>query len=243
MARHPLLRGEPHFSWRSPDVSRVENLSDIVFALVLTLTAAQGVPDSFADLSGLWRDAIAVTACFALILTIWHTHHVFFRRYGLQDGWTVLLNAVLLLLVLIFVYPLRFMADFVITFFTGGFETESEIVAMLQIDQVPTLYLVFGLFYIGVQIVFALLYAHALNRADEIGLDPTERAWTRYEVEVAIGIMAITVVVVACGYLLPEPFGPMAGFLFALIGAVAYGCGVLAQRRADAAGGGATASP
>ncbi|MFW6412793.1 MAG: TMEM175 family protein, partial [Oceanicaulis sp.] len=80
MTRVSNLRGEPHFRWRSPEVSRVENLSDIVFALVLTLAAAQTIPASFADLANLWRDALALTACFALILTIWHTHHVFFRR-------------------------------------------------------------------------------------------------------------------------------------------------------------------
>ncbi|MGJ3233361.1 MAG: TMEM175 family protein [Oceanicaulis sp.] len=235
MARHPLLRGEPHFRWRSPEVSRVENLSDIVFALVLTLAAAQTIPASFADLANLWRDALALTACFALILTIWHTHHVFFRRYDLQDGWTVFLNAILLLLVLIFVYPLRFMADFVLTFFTGGFETQDQIEAVLTTGQVKQLYLIFGVFYIGVQIVFALLYTHALRLGEAIGLNETERAWTRYEVDVAIGIMAVTLFVIACAYLLPDHIGPMSGMLFFLIGFVAWGFGLLAERRASRA--------
>lgn len=232
MARHPLLRGEPHFRWRSPEVSRVENLSDIVFALVLTLAAAQTIPSSFADLANLWRDALALTACFALILTIWHTHHVFFRRYDLQDGYTVFLNAVLLLLILIFVYPLRFMADFVLTFFTGGFETQDQIEAVLTVDEVKQLYLVFAIFYIGVQIVFALLYAHALNRREQIGLNPAERSWTRYEVEVALGIIGVNGVVILSAYLLPQRLGAMSGVLFGLIALVTWGFGHNAARRA-----------
>ena len=234
MARHPLLRGERHFQWRSPEVSRVENLSDIVFALVLTLAAAQSVPNSFSDLTNLWRDGLAMAACFALILSIWHTHHVFFRRYGLQDGWTVFLNAVLLLLVLVFIYPLRFMADFVLTYFTGGFETQAEIVAVLTVGQVKQLYLIFGAFYIGVQAVFALLFAHALRRADAIELTTAERAWTRYEIEVAAGITLVALLVIACAYLLPPGLGAMAGFLYALIGAVTAGFSGLATKRAEA---------
>ena len=80
------LRGERNFRWRGADVSRMENLSDIVFALVLTLAAAQTAPRTFDELTGLWRDAISLAACFALIILIWRTHYVVFRRYDLQDS-------------------------------------------------------------------------------------------------------------------------------------------------------------
>lgn len=231
MARHPLLRGEAHFRWRSPDVSRVENLSDIVFALVLTLAAANSVPTSFSDLANLWRDGISMAACFALLLTIWHTHHVFFRRYDLQDGWTVFLNAILLFLILVFIYPLKFMADFVVTLFTRGFATEAEIQQVITVDQVAHLYLVFGVFYIAVQAVFGLLYIHALKHGDRIGLDLKERAWTRYEIEVAAGTAILTMLVIVSAYILPRPFGPMAGMAFFMIGVIAFLSGLRAEAR------------
>lgn len=47
------LHGEANFEWRGADVSRLENLSDIVFALVITLAAAQSVPMSFSELTRL----------------------------------------------------------------------------------------------------------------------------------------------------------------------------------------------
>ncbi|KPP82747.1 MAG: Integral membrane protein [Oceanicaulis sp. HLUCCA04] len=231
MSRHPLLRGEPHFKWRSPEVSRVENLSDIVFALVLTLAAANSVPASFDDLTNLWRNGLSMAACFALILSIWHTHHVFFRRYNLQDGWTVFLNAVLLCLILVFIYPLKFMADFFFNLFTGGFASTAEVQAVITVDQVAHLYLVYGIFYIAVQMVFVLLYSHALRLGDQIELDDTERSFTRYEIEVAAGTGLLTVLVIASAYLLPPPFGPMSGMAFFLIGLIAYVSGKRAQAR------------
>jgi len=53
-----------------------------VFALSLTLVVASSVPASFDAVAALWREAIAVALCFALILLIWSKHHTFHRRYG-----------------------------------------------------------------------------------------------------------------------------------------------------------------
>ena len=237
MARKSLLRGERNFRWRSPNVSRVENLSDIVFALVLSFAAAQSIPTSFADLADLWRDAIAFAACFALILTIWHTHHAFFRRYEIEDAYTVFLNSVLLLLILVFVYPLRLMADFVVTFYTGGYE-QTGANPVLSFGQVKYLYLIFGSFYIGVQIVFALLYAHALRMGAAIELNSRERSYTRYEIEVALGIVAITGLVIALAFFGPEPWSAMSGVLFALIVLITWIGGIRAERRLPSSGAG-----
>ena len=46
---------------------------------------------------------------FAMVCWIWYEHNLFFRRYGLQDPWTVFLNCVLLFVVLFYVYPLKFL--------------------------------------------------------------------------------------------------------------------------------------
>jgi len=36
---------------------------------------------------------------------IWYEHSAFFRRFGLNDGVTIVLDAVLLFVVLFYVYP------------------------------------------------------------------------------------------------------------------------------------------
>ncbi|MEQ8432775.1 MAG: TMEM175 family protein [Oceanicaulis sp.] len=229
------LHGEQNFKWRGSDVSRLENLSDIVFALVITLAAAQSVPQSFSELTSLWRDALSLAFCFALLVLIWRLHHVFFRRYDLQDGTTLALNAVMLFLILVYIYPLKFMSDFVVAFFTGGFANDAEVIATLSFDQVAWLYLIYGGFFAGVYLTFAALYAHALAHADDIGLDPRERAYTRFEVENGVGVALLSSVIVAFAFTLPAQLAPFVGALFSLIGLVSWVCGVRAEKRALAA--------
>lgn len=229
------LHGEDNFIWRGADVSRLENLSDIVFALVITLAAAQSVPRSFAELTGLWREAISLACCFALLLIIWRMHHVFFRRYDLQDGVTMVLNAVVLFLILVYIYPLKFMADFVVDFFTGAFTDGTEVDTVLSFAQVKWLYVIYGGFFAALYGVFALLYGHALRRADDIGLSPRESAYTRFEIEQGVGVGLLTAGIIALAFLLPPQFSPFVGALFALMGVNAYVCGKRAEARAQAA--------
>jgi hypothetical protein len=44
-----------------------------------------------------------------VLYSVWCDHYVFFRRYGLQDYLTMHLSAVLLFVVLFYVYPLKFL--------------------------------------------------------------------------------------------------------------------------------------
>ena len=225
------LRGERNFRWRGADVSRIENLSDIVFALVLTLAAAQTVPRTFEELTSLWRDAISLAACFALIILIWRTHYVFFRRYDLQDSMVGVLNALLLFLVLVYIYPLKFMSDFVVDFFSGGFVDRAIVSDVLSVAEVPWLYLIYGGFFASVYGVFALLYGHALRRADDLGLDARERSFTRYEVEFSLGIIVLTAVLIVLAFVLPPVIAPFVGAFFSLIGVIGFISDSRAERR------------
>src|SRR5262245_60868230 len=94
------------------EISRLEAFSDAVFAFALTLlVVALDVPRSYAELMALMNGFPAFACCFALLVWIWHEHNLFFRRYGLQDGYTLVVNSLLLFVVLFYVYPLKFMFD------------------------------------------------------------------------------------------------------------------------------------
>lgn len=231
MTRSYTLKGEANFRWRGGDVSRVENLSDIIFAMVLTLAALQSIPASFGELVDLWRGAVSIGMCFVLILLIWRTHHIFFRRYGLDDGWVTALNALLLFLVLIYIYPLKFITDFVVSYFTGDFAGIAEIEAVLPLSQVPWLYAIYGGFFGSVYLVFALLYAHALRRADALELTATERSWTLFEVEFGLGTALLSLLVIALAFALPDIIAPFSGAAFSLMGLLAMACSWRAEAR------------
>ena len=95
---------------RHREVSRLEGFSDAVFGFALTLLVVSlETPNDFADLKTQMAGFVPFALMFAMVCWIWYEHNVFFRRYGLQDAWTVFLNAVLLFVVLFYVYPLRFL--------------------------------------------------------------------------------------------------------------------------------------
>src|SRR6185295_14776646 len=112
--------GDP-LRWRGHEVSRLEGFSDTVFAFALTLlVVALEVPHSYDKLMELMKGFPAFACSFALLIWIWSEHNTFFRRYGLQDAWTITLNAVLLFLVLFYVYPLKFMFESMFSQFLPG---------------------------------------------------------------------------------------------------------------------------
>src|SRR4026208_110886 len=103
---------------RQHDLSRLEAVSAAVFAFALTLLVGSlDVPKSYRELMTLMAGFIPFAASFALLTWIWYEHNIFFRRYGLQDAWTTTLNAMLLFVVLFYVYPLKFLFTAAFSFF------------------------------------------------------------------------------------------------------------------------------
>src|SRR6202022_3095140 len=108
------------FRWRSHEISRIEGLSDVVFAFAVTLLVVSlEVPKTFDELMAVMRGFGAFAICFALLIVVWFNQYKFFRRYGLQDSLTIVLNTALLFVVLFYVYPLKFVFTFLISMFTG----------------------------------------------------------------------------------------------------------------------------
>src|SRR5947207_1768607 len=85
------------FEWRSHEISRIEGLCDAVFAFAVTLLVVSlEVPRTFAELTEALHGFVPFAICFAMLFQIWYGQFLWFRRYGLQDAATVLLNGVLL---------------------------------------------------------------------------------------------------------------------------------------------------
>ena len=99
--------GEEGFFWRGQEVSRIEGFSDAVFAFGVTLLVVSlEVPDTFDELLATMRGFFAFVISFYVLFIVWNEHYKYFRRYGLDDSATRNLNAVLLFVVLFYVYPL-----------------------------------------------------------------------------------------------------------------------------------------
>jgi Endosomal/lysosomal potassium channel TMEM175 len=169
------------FRWRSNEVSRIEGLSDAVFGFAITLLVISlEVPKTFNELASAMSGFGAFAISFALLFLVWFNQHKFFRRYGLQDNITILLNAILLFVVLFYVYPLKFLFSFLVNRITGGHGEirlpNGNIETMLENDgQMGSLMLIFGIGYLAIFTVFVLLHVHAYRRRVALELNALEQ--------------------------------------------------------------------
>ena len=201
MIREQLGR-RPHveksgFRWRGTEITRLEALSDAVFGFAITLLVVSlQVPATFTELKGVMRGLPAFAASFALLFLVWLNQHHYFRRYGLVDGTTTFLNAVLLFVILFFVYPLKFVFQIVIAVILGPAWYPNPGVDPLAPGQQPQMMLVFGAGYVAVFGIFLLLNLHAWRQREALELDEVERFETRDNMveaglNVAIGVLSM----------------------------------------------------
>jgi hypothetical protein len=176
----PHSRGivpEKYFRWRAGEITRLEAFCDVVFGFAITLLVVSlEVPRTYAELMAAVRGFLPFAVCFAQLIMIWRTHYRFSRRYGLEDEYTVFLNAVLLFLVLFYVYPLKFVFTTLFLEISGSAETGS-----LGWHESSVLMRIYAAGFASVFLLFVLMYEHAYRLRNELGLNPVEVLETRAE--------------------------------------------------------------
>jgi uncharacterized membrane protein len=161
------------------EVSRIEALSDAVFGFAITLLIVSlEVPQTFTELMGVMHGFVAFAISFVLLFFVWLTQYKFFRRYGLNDNFTIWINALLLFLVLFYVYPLKFLWNFMVNaifgFGASATAPDGAPVSAITREQVPALLTIFGLGYAAIFMIFALLYYHAYRKRGRLALNELE---------------------------------------------------------------------
>lgn len=239
------LRGEKYFSWRGGEVSRIEGLSDAVFALSLTLLVVSlDVPRTFDELLVAFRYLPVFAACFAVLIMCWYLHFLFHRRYGLEDSGTVWLNALLLFVILFYVYPLKFLFTVLFDLWFGrGIQVtqpDGSIAPAISGAQMPTLMLLYSGGFVGVFAIFSLLELRAHARRRQLQLSRVELAITvstlrSHLISVGFGLVSMAMVLV------DGSLAGWAGMIYFLIGPVqgwnGYRTGRRVERLAAGSGG------
>ena len=201
-------------SFRHRDVSRLEGFSDAVFGFALTLLVVSlETPKTFADLTAQMAGFVPFALMFAMVCWIWYEHNLFFRRYGLQDALTVFLNAILLFVVLFYVYPLRFLTTALVG---GQIMGDPKAPDITQADG----WLLMLLYSIGVVLIFStflLLHWRAWSLRGAIGLTEVEELQLKYRarshgISAGIGVLSLILV-----FAVPHQ-SMWAGIIYSLMG-------------------------
>src|SRR5690349_18817148 len=102
----PRLRG---FRLRGMEMTRLETFIDASFAFAISMLVivAQQIPDDIESLLAGFKNVPTFVCSIAVLSIFWRGHWLWSRRYGLEDGVSILISWALIVTILIFIYPLK----------------------------------------------------------------------------------------------------------------------------------------
>jgi len=209
------------FRLRGTAFSRIDAFSDVVFGFAITLLVVSlEVPHTFAELNHSLRGFIPFAVCFVLLVLLWYSHFKFFRRYGLHDNGTIVINAALLFVVLFYVYPLKFL----FTVLTNGWIGQ-DISAFGSTNQMRELMILYGIGFIAVYGLFTTLHWNAWRQRIALQLNPVELFLTRSAMVEYTSMAAVGLVSVFIALFIPRQYIGVAGLFYMSLSLVGWGHG------------------
>ena len=236
--QHHSIRQDTIFQKRGSESSRLEQLSDGVFALAITLLLiSSNIPKTGAELISFTGDILAFALSTLVLIVIWYQHYLYFLRFGLSDGPTIRLNTFLLLVVLFYVYPLKFVISFLLRYFgylilmVLGIDYDQEafhtlVTSVSSWEMLPTIMMIYSAGYFSLMLALALMYRHALHKQEFLSLSALEqwkssKVMYQFFIQAAVAVLSILISAVA-RFTGTGVVAIVGGFIYFLVGPLVY---------------------
>lgn len=211
MIRKKLFRERNSvFHLRGKEIQRIETFSDAIFAFSISLLIMSlEVPQTFEELEIIVHNFLPFVATVLLVALFWREQNRYFRHYGLGDALVVWLNILLLVVILFYVYPLKFLFSLLLSMFThANYFPKAGNEVIIEPQDFPSLVLIYSVGYAVIWFLFFLLYEIAWYRRVQLRLNRFESAATKKELRGAflnscIGVFAM----IFAGLQAPVPAG------------------------------------
>lgn len=207
----PRLNG---FRLRGLAMTRLESFVDATFAFAITvlIIAGQQVPNDIQALLSAFADVPAFAASIVVLAIFWRGHWVWSRRFGLEDGISIVISWAMIFTMLIYVYPLKIVFGGMFAALTGGFVGHGIFVRTTQQGRA-----VFALYAIGFGAIaaqLALLNLRAWYLRDALQLNQRERLLTRSATQGWSIPVAVSVVSLVLSFILPRGYLGWSGWIY-----------------------------
>ncbi|MEM7366129.1 MAG: TMEM175 family protein, partial [Pseudomonadota bacterium] len=191
------------FRMRGLEMSRIEVFTDAAFAFAVTLlvVSIDQIPRTYDELITVVQGVPAFAFSFGILFLFWLAHHRWSQRYGLQDITTLWLSAILVFIVMVYVYPLKMVSYAAVSQLfgadAGGMQINSA-------SEIYTLFVIYGAGFVSMSLVMMCCYLHAYRKRQFLALNEIELFVTRWEAIMA-GVMALTgVASITLALMLPD---------------------------------------
>lgn len=189
----PRLRG---FRLRGIEMTRLETFIDAAFAFAVTMLVISNgqVPNDIPALLDAFRNVPAFVASIAVLSIFWRGHWLWSRRFGLEDGVSILISWTMLVTILIYVYPLKLLFGAAFYSLTG--HAVGQLLTATTAGEVRALFAIYGLGFSAIALEILLLNLRAWRLREPLRLNDREKFLTSGEitgwsVPAAVGLVSL----------------------------------------------------
>ena len=175
----PRLKG---FRLRGIEMTRLETFIDAAFAFAVTMLVISNgqVPDDIPALLAAFKNVPAFVASIAVLSIFWRGHWLWSRRFGLEDGVSILISWAMLVTILIYVYPLKLLFGAMFYFLSG--HVVGQVITAETEGEIRALFAVYGLGFTTISLEILLLNLRAWRLREPLRLNEREKWMTRGEI-------------------------------------------------------------
>ena len=185
------------FRLRGMEMTRLETFIDAAFAFAISMLVIAGnnVPDDITALLGAFRNVPTFICSIAVLGIYWRGHWLWSRRYGLEDGLSILISWALIVTILIFIYPLKAIFGAMWQYVSGG-AVGQPLSRHTTEAQARWIFAIYALGVIGLSAEVLLLNLRAWHLREPLRLNARERfmAWsevTGWSIPVGVGMVSL----------------------------------------------------
>ncbi len=206
-------------AFQGPESQRLDAFVDAAFAFAVSLLIIGGTEPlrSFTDLAVALARIPAFVFGFALIALFWTAHRTWSTLTPVRTGWTTFLSLAVVFAVLVFVFPLRLLAETATHYVSGGVLPGGRLMSGLA--DLRWTYVIYGVAFAVLSGLNALLFAQAARalRGGDATAHRKGVQWaTTWAISAATGL--ISALIAATPLLKVAPWLPGVAYNFIPIG-------------------------